>query len=366
MFCLEGNTLPPSSRYKQNENKKDLAEHIAASHIINSRFPIRFCAYCKATMDAVDFPDHIIEKHGIALFGRDKHGQQNGFLDHPHRLHANQELFRNAFLDFLDIFDDVSDFDQAAAAASLETSRIKSANGLALDEHLSLKGLSMGSTPERQEAYVAAILLATAVQSAASSSVPGHQSSSTRGEADAESSRRKKPAYKRTDKQNKRRSALRKEAYARRTPEQIERDACKRRTKPPLKRNKVQAEIANAKRRARRAARTPEQVEQDCWRPLGPRIGSGRKDGTGGARYHRYSTMRGTVPFVLYFAELNSATCSFSHIHHHSLRYILTVFTIVSPVESKPVLSLYHCGLASYPATKQQRLAKGSRPKSTP
>ncbi|EPQ29348.1 uncharacterized protein PFL1_03103 [Pseudozyma flocculosa PF-1] len=100
-ICLIDAYLRPSKRDKYFATTHLVEEHVAVHHVVNVREEVRTCELCDTLHAAIDFPQHLIEDHGIALCGRGDDGKPRSFYDEPDKLFAKTDGMRENFLLFV-------------------------------------------------------------------------------------------------------------------------------------------------------------------------------------------------------------------------------------------------------------------------
>lgn len=126
---------------------------MSVAHVLPTRASKRFCNICRKTFSVADWPGHLINAHNIATCTCRPGRQPYLFKDNAFKIHTNQAISQNAYLNFLRT-KGTPFVNPEAAIQSLKYSIARALNWLAKNKQLVLKGLSMGMSLQEQQVYL--------------------------------------------------------------------------------------------------------------------------------------------------------------------------------------------------------------------
>ncbi|KAI3487064.1 hypothetical protein L1887_49100 [Cichorium endivia] len=102
-FCFHDEKLRSSHRLRWHAECASLGRHVVGQHIITSDATTRDCPLCDVKSQAKDFPDHLIEQHGLNLAGLDAKGKPAKTEGDLSKLKNNQtKEMLDAYVAFID------------------------------------------------------------------------------------------------------------------------------------------------------------------------------------------------------------------------------------------------------------------------
>lgn len=90
-ICLHDETVRPSVRAKQFQAPYKVAEHVYDCHIRPLHSEIIQCDICKINFIQLDWPQHLIDEHQIAICGCNEEGKPCDFLEDPFLLRVPRD-----------------------------------------------------------------------------------------------------------------------------------------------------------------------------------------------------------------------------------------------------------------------------------
>ena len=148
-LCLHDETLRPSRRAKRYEFPKLVATHVANCHVAPAQSEVIKCGICSEECAALDWADHLIAEHRLALCGTDKQGGRKRFLDDPFSLHCTHAEERSKYLSTLGLLEP-----SKSSANTLKLCAPKIKNRQTLEEFAQRIGVPLDASPAEQKAYL--------------------------------------------------------------------------------------------------------------------------------------------------------------------------------------------------------------------